>query len=288
MLESGFWTEIAGDLAEGMRGWLPNLLMAVVILLVGWLGAVVVRAVVRGVLRRLGLDQLSEKAGFADTLAKINLERSASALLGRIAYWLVVLFFVAVVLEGLGLSVVTETIGALVGYLPSVIASLLVLIVGGFLAHLAGDAVAAIATQYGLTGGVYLGQGVRWMMIVFSVILALEQLRLNTDLITSLVVVLVAAVALALALSFGLGARGLAGQIVAGLHAKDVFQPGQQLRVQGYDGRLVRIGSATAIIETSSGNVSIPNRQLLESAVLFGGEELGSSTMDEEPDRGEM
>lgn len=272
-----FWNTIAADLAAQVSTWLPRLLVAVLVLVVGWVVALVAQSAVRGLLRRIGIDRLSEKAGFSDTLAEMRMDRSAASLLGRVVYWLVVIFFVSLALEGLGLTAVTETLQLLVGYLPNVLAALLVLILGSFIAHLAGDAIAALASQYGVSGSMLLGQSARWTLIFFAVILTLEQLHLDTSLITYVVLVFLGAAALALALALGLGTRDLAGQMVAGAHAREAFRIGDRIRVGGSIGELQRIGPATAIIETEDGYLSIPNHQLLTTEVTIVARSTGPS-----------
>ena len=106
------------------------------------------------------------------------------------------------------------------------------------------------------------------MLLVFVVILALEQLGIETALLNTAVTAVLAAAALALALAFGIGSRDLARNIMAGFHAKEAFGVGQTLRVGAHTGKLVEIGAVKAVLETESGLVSLPNATLTEEEVL--------------------
>jgi small-conductance mechanosensitive channel len=124
-----------------------------------------------------------------------------------------------------------------------------------------------MATQAGVAAGPALGQIVRYTLLVFTIILALGQLGIQTDLLTIAASALVIATTLALALAFGFGSRDLARNIMAGYHAKEAFQEGQQLSVRNHSGHLVSIGTVKSVIKTEKGMVSLPNSVLTEEEV---------------------
>jgi small-conductance mechanosensitive channel len=153
--------------------------------------------------------------------------------------------------------------------LPNVLAAALILLLGGVLARVIGDAVGALAIQSGIESGVVLGQAVRYTILVLTVILALEQLGMQTVLLVAVTLVLVAALALALALAFGLGSRELARNIMAGFHAREMFTPDQTLTVRNHTGRLISIGTSTSLLETEAGRITMPNEVLINEEVLI-------------------
>ena len=103
--------------------------------------------------------------------------------------------------------------------------------------------------------------------MVFTIILALSQLGIQTDLLTIAASALVIAITLALALAFGFGSRDLARNIMAGYHAKETFQEGQQLSARGHSGQLMSIGTVKSVIKTEDGLVSLPNSVLTDEEV---------------------
>lgn len=264
-----FWTELFGEIISNVLAWLPNLLGAVLLVLLGWVVASLVQLLLAGLLRRLRLDRLSERAGISQLLDEAGLDPSASKLIARIIYWLVLLVFLLAAVESLGMAGVAQAINGLVAYLPNVLAAALILLLGGLIANFVGDTVSALTAQAGVVTGPVLGQIVRYALLGFILILALQQLGIQTDLLTAAAVALVAALALALALAFGLGSRELARNIMAGFHAKESFEVGQNVRVRGYSGRLVSIGSVTTKLETESGVVSLPNFILTDEEVTI-------------------
>ncbi|MDX1615347.1 MAG: mechanosensitive ion channel [Candidatus Promineifilaceae bacterium] len=272
-LDPEFWTETLSDIVADVVAFVPTLVVALIWLILGWLVARVAQFILSNVLRRLGLDRIAERAGVTPALNEAGLDPSVSYLLARLVYWLVLLVFVLAAAESLGLEGVVETLRALVGYLPSVLAAALILLLGSLIARVVGDGLGALAVQSGLNGGLVLGQIVRYVLLIFAIILALGQLGIETTLLTTVTIVLITAVALALALALGIGSRDLARNIMAGMHAKDSFVVGQQLSVRGHTGRLVSIGTVKATLETEAGLVSLPNAILTEEevTVLSGG-----------------
>lgn len=263
------WTRSLREIVAIMAAWLPRLAAALVWLFLGWVIAWLVQFILAGLLRRIGLDKLLERAGAAQFLKNAGFDPSVSKLIARLIYWLVLLIFILAATESLGLSRVVETLGGLVRYLPNVLAAVLILLFGGLLARVVGDAVGGLTTQAGVGTGPLLGQLVRYALLAFVAILALEQLQVQTTLLIAAAIAIIAATALTLALSFGLGNRELARNILAGFHAKDAFKIGQQLVLKNRSGRLVRIGTVKTVIETDAGLLSLPNSVLTDEEVTI-------------------
>ncbi len=266
--ETESWTRLQAQVLDGIAVWLPNLLGALLLLVLGWVIGRVAQFSVAGVLRRLGVDKLAERAGIGDALAKAGWSASVSEVLARLVYWLILLVFLLAAVESLGLPGVTGTLGGLVSYLPHVLAAAVIVLIGSLLARVVGDAVGALAVQSGMTTGPVLGQLVRYVLVIFAVILAMEQLGVETTLLVTASIAVIAASALALALAFGLGNRELARNIMAGFHVREEFKPGQQLTVGRHRGRLLSIGPVKSVLETAEGQVSLPNAALIDEAVV--------------------
>lgn len=262
-----FWVNLWEETLVSIVVWLPNLFGALALLLIGWLVARLVQFVIGGLLRRLRLDLLTERVGVSRLLSNAGLDPSASNLLARLAYWLILFVFVLAAAESLGLVGIAEMLNRLVAYLPNVLAAALILLLGSLIAQVLGDALGKMATQAGVAAGGVLGQAVRYTLLVFAIILALDQLGIQTSLLTIAASTLLIATALALALAFGLGSRDLARNIMAGFHARESFEEGQQLSVRGHSGKLVNIGTTKSEIRTRKGLVSLPNSMLMEEEV---------------------
>ena len=187
----------------------------------------------------------------------------------------IALVFLLAAVESLGLPGVTGTLGGLVAYLPHVLAAAVIFLIGSLIARFLGEAVGALALQSGMPAGPVIGQAIRYVLIIFASILAMEQLGVQTTLLVTASVAVIASTALALALAFGLGNRELARNIMAGFHVREEFKPGQQLTVGRHHGRLLSIGPVKSVLDTDDGQVSLPNAALIDEAVLVRAEDGG-------------
>jgi len=273
-------------LSDEVLPWLPKLGGAFLLLIIGWIAARLIQFLIDVLLRRLHVDQLGERAGAEDFLQNLGLEPSVSGLIARLFYWLVLLVFILAAAESLGLNQVTETLQGLVGYLPHVLAAALILLLGALIARLVGNTIGALADQSGVRGGLALGQVSRYVILIFVVILTLEQLGVDTDLLVYTATALVGAVLFALAVAFGFGSRDLARHVMAGFHARDVFVIGQTVTVGEHRGKLVGIGPVKSILETGDGRLTVPNSYLLEAEVLIHAGEEKQDQGEQEKNKG--
>ena len=191
--------------------YVPNLVAALVILLVGWIIAKAIAAVVEKVLEIVKVDMAAEKAGLNDILAKGDVKKSFSEILASMAYWLIVLVVIATAVQPLRLTVASQLVSRLVDYIPNIIAAIFVLIFGGLLATFSGSIIQTAAGNAKLRHARTLGQTVRVVIVVLSVVVALEQLQIG--LIIGLAVnILLASLGLGFAIAAGLGCKDLVGR----------------------------------------------------------------------------
>ncbi len=272
--DQDFWVETFNEIQSSLATWLPAILGSLLLLLFGWLVARIGQAVVFRLLRRLGFDRLAERTGIAQGLINIGVQSTLSYLLARIIYWLILIFFILLALGALGLTdVVTSALNSFFAFLPRLVAATAIFLIGAFIARIVGDAVTAVLLRSNMPSGRVMGQAVRYSILLVAVILALDELGVETTILTTIIIITVAAVAFGLALAFGLGNRHLAHGIMAGFHAREEFSPGQTISVDDLSGRLVRIGATKALLDTSEGQISLPNVVLIDEVVRLGAED---------------
>ena len=191
----------------------PSILGALFILLVGGLIAKLLERVIIRVLKTLSLDKLAEQVQLASILAKGGIRRKLSELIGAIVYWIVMLAFVMTALNALNLTVAAELFQQIVSFLPNVIASVFILTVGVFAAAFLATTVRTAASNSGIVQAQLLGQAVQMAVVVFTLVAALQQLRI--EFVGEVFLIILGGISLGCALAFGLGCRDLAGRWVA-------------------------------------------------------------------------
>lgn len=251
-----------------LADFLPTLLGAIALLVVGFVVAKLLGFAVRKGLQRLGIDRASRFAGVSALLPATGAGQTVSGLLGLLVFWIVMLSFIISAADLLGLAGVSTAVNLLITFLPRVIGALVVVLAGVLLARLARRAIraAGIAVRFeyanALAGVIYA------VLLVITSSLAIGQLGVATELLNNLVAILFLTIGVSVALAIGLGARDVAGQVIAGMYARELYQPGTTIEVSQLRGRLLEIATTNTLIETSDGSIAcISNKELLSAQV---------------------
>ncbi|MCO7522767.1 MULTISPECIES: mechanosensitive ion channel family protein [Pseudomonas] len=257
---TALWTKVAN--------FIPNLFGALVVVLLGFVVAKLLDTLLSKVLAKFGLDRLMSGTGLTKMLARVGIQVPISTLIGKIVYWFVLLIFLVSAAESLGLERVSATLDMLALYLPKVFGAALVLLAGVLLAQLANGLVRGAAEGIGLEYAAGVGRIVQGLVIIISISVAISQLEVKTDLLNHVIVIGLITVGLAVALAMGLGSREIAGQILAGIYVRELYQVGQQVRIGEVEGHIEEIGTVKTTVLTDEGElVSLANRELLEQRV---------------------
>lgn len=190
-----------------LGAFLPRLLVAVLILLAGWLIAKAVRVVVAKGLRAVNFNVLAERAGIDRFLQQGGIRTDTVGILGTLVYWLVTLTALMIAFNSLGLTNVTELVGKVALFIPKVIVSVLILAFGAYFSRFIENSIVAYGKNIGLEDTEILGRLARYAILVFVVLIALEQVDVTSELIRQSFLIVLAGVVLALALAFGLGSQ---------------------------------------------------------------------------------
>ncbi len=257
------------SLLSQAAGYLPTLLSALVILLVGWLLARGLAALTRRIALRLDIDRLVENSGLSAGLAQAQITRQASELISLLIFWAVFLSALLIALDFMGLEVAVVPLQGLLSYLPRILAAILILIAGSVLAQFLGRATQAATASMGVEFHQQLGQAVRLVVLIATVVIAIQQLGVDLTLFTTALVNLLTIAAAGLVLAFALGGQGIVRNILAGYYAKEMFATGNRLEIDGQAGTLEAIGTINAEISVGDDRLVLPNTSLIEKQVLI-------------------
>lgn len=193
------------DVWAGVAMFLPKLVAAVVVFLIGWVIAMLLGKVAYHIVRVLHIDQALAKVGFRQAWEKSGFDLNSAKLFYELVKWFFVIVFLMAATNILGLNEVTQFLRTVVYYLPNVIVAAIILLIGILVAKFLENLVKASVRAAGLVSGNFLGVLTKWSVFVFSLLVALSQLGVASDIIRIVVVGFVAAVSLAVGLAFGLG-----------------------------------------------------------------------------------
>ncbi len=246
---------------------LPRLATGLAIVIGLLIAARLAERFLRSFLVRVQFDSLLKQAGIDKTLQRLGIRQSPAHVLPRFAYYLLLLFFARIGADVLGLTAVSDAIASMFAYLPNVIAALLMLAVGTSVAQFAGRAVAQSAQESGIDFAKSLGSIVSGLIMFVVGIMAIAQLKIDTDMVRIFTICLLSGFSLAFGLSFGLGTRDITRNILAGFYARKLFQPGDTVEIRGYRGVIKGITATQTLIEQEQGVVMFANTVFLDETV---------------------
>ena len=194
-----------------MTEFAPALLAALVVLFAGYLLAKLVQRGTARLLRRLRLNEALARGGVLHAVERSGAAVNPAKIVANLVFWLVMFGVLLTAANLLGLRSLADMFGELVAYIPSVIAAVVIVIVGIVLGNFVGGLI--LASAGAIHGGPTLSRVGRVGVIVIAVFMALQQLGVATEIVSTAFAILFGAIALALALSFGLGNRDLAGEV---------------------------------------------------------------------------
>jgi len=200
-LESSFASIVA---------FLPQLLAAIVILVVGYLVAKLVEKATDTILEKLRFDEALERGGIRSALQRTGTRLDPSSMLARLVFWTIMLVAILMAANALGLTAVAAMFERLVAYIPNVIVAVLIIVAGMLIGEFVKDLIAASMGSVG--GGMAVSRVAKVAIVTLAVFMALDQLQVAENIVTMAFTLLLGALALAAGLAFGLGNRELAGE----------------------------------------------------------------------------
>lgn len=203
----------------GVILFIPKFLLAVIIFCLTLLVAGALKAAVVRMSALLHLDELLEKLELKSVFAKAGVKLQVGEFLGWLVKWFVIVLGLIVAADALGWAQITTFLTQVVNYLPNVVISVVILLVGVLLANFVNTLVISAVKAAEMQSAEFLAGLAKWSIIVFSFMAALSQLGIAEDLIQSLFTGFVAMVAIAGGLAFGLGGREHASKILNKLEA---------------------------------------------------------------------
>jgi Conserved TM helix len=198
---------------NGLLGFIPNLLGFLLILIIGFFIARLVKGIVTTLLRKAKLDHALHSGQSGQYVERISPGASPSALIGGVVFWLIFLFVLSAAIGALKIPAVTAFMNQVLGYLPNVIAAVIIFVLAGAIAAAVGGAAAKLMGD--TPTGKVVGTAVPALVMGIAVFMVLNQLRIAPAIVQITYIALLGSVALGAALAFGLGGRDVAGQLLS-------------------------------------------------------------------------
>jgi hypothetical protein len=255
------------DAAATIITSLPGIGAALLLLLVGWLAARLIRGLTLRLLHLLNL--FLERVLSGRTRAVVYFSAGITRLVAGILYWITLFIFVTAALKTAGLIGVATWLERVVEFLPGIVSGGLIILVGYILAGLVRDLTLAAAHSAEFTEAVVISRLAQAITLVTALIIGLDQIGIDVSFLTTMLGISSAALLFGFALAFGLGARTLVSNLIAAHHLRDMLEPGQDIRIGAWEGTVLEVAATAVILDTETGRVSVPAKLYQEEPVVL-------------------
>lgn len=249
-------TRVLQSISDQVLVYLPKILVAVLVLVIGWLLARLLRfLVVRAI---GGLDHLWQRLISKPGLELMPAQHPPTRIVGGLVFWLLMLIFVTLATDILGLDIFGAWLKEIVSYLPLAVAGFLIVLVGFVVSSLVRDLVTTAAESAELSHGELLGRTAQAIILFIAIIIGIGQIGIDIKFLSVIAEIILATMLGGIALAFGLGARTHVSNIIAANQMRQIYQVGDKVRIGDIEGRVMDIMISRVIIDTEAGTVDIP------------------------------
>ena len=255
------------ELVETAAAFVPDLVGAALLFLLGWVLAIALRAFIL----RLGsgIDHMFYAVRDRFGQSQVELRWPISRIVAHTVYWLVIVFFLAAVAKLLALPGLVDIFAKVLLYLPLLLVWALVLLAVYMASGLAASAVTRAARSSGLSSAGLLGRLARAFILILAVIIVATQLGIDVTLLVNVVTIATAVLLGGAAIAFGIGAGGIAGNIIAAHYVRQNYLVGQRVAVGSFEGEILEITRSAVILDAEKGRTMVPARLFNENASVL-------------------
>lgn len=264
------WLDDLGNLLlefkDNLILFLPKFIFALLVFFAGYLIARLVQALIKRFVRNA--DRFVANQKLKRHIQKRDLEQS-SVFISRTLYWIIIILFITLASEIMGLPVITTWLSGIVQYLPNIFAAIIIVFVGIIGGRVLADVILSATTKAGISYGNVISKIVQYSVVLITILIAIDQIGIDITLLTIILSVVVAVLLFGAALSFGLGAKTSVSNILASYYLHNIYKEGNTVRINNLEGKIIQITSTAVLLDTPDGQVSIPAKDFNENTSVL-------------------
>ena len=251
---------------ERLAQHLPNILGAILLLLVGWLLAKTLRILAIRFTRfidKIVLNYSSKKG-----IKRTRLPIISGKVIGEVIYWVVLLVFITTATHVLDLKIFTDWLSRVIAYLPTLLAGGLIILAGVLVSSIARDLVVATLPHAEREQRVLFGRIVYAVILFTAVVIGVDQIGININFLIILLSIIIGTFMTGLAIAVGLGSKNVVHNMISAHHLKRQYRIGDQVKVWDYTGKILELTTTTIILDTADGIVTVPAKVYSENPII--------------------
>ncbi|MDA3905263.1 MAG: mechanosensitive ion channel [Bacteroidales bacterium] len=266
-----YWSEVLLKslvaLGEQVVSFLPGVISAIILVLLGWLLAKVLSKFVAKVLNLLQFDKFSEKINDQAWMKNATFKVVPSKIIGKFVYWIVLFLFFITASDTLGWDSVSKSFNQLINYLPSLFSAIIIFILGFYFSTIIRDIINKTLSSLQIASAKILAEVAFYLIMLIVATTSLEQAGVSTALLTSNITIIIGALALTIAVSFAISSREIFKNILSSYYGKENFKIGETIKFQDKEGEIIKIDKMHVTLQGENGKWIIPTYRLISEDI---------------------
>lgn len=244
-----------------------NIFKAAIVMAIGWGIAKVVSKALEKLLGSVNIDKYGEKINETEFAQKGGFKLKLSAFISKLAYYVLLLVFVMMATDVLGVPIVSSMVKDLISYLPKLLSALTLFVFGIYLAEFVKNIVLATTNALGISSGKIIANFVFYLIFLTLTISAMAQASIETSLITSNLTVILGGVVGAFAIGYGFASKDTMANFLASFYSKNKVKVGDYVAIDGSKGKVIAMDSTSITLQGEGKIIVLPLRKLTSDKV---------------------
>ncbi|GAB4052008.1 mechanosensitive ion channel family protein [Spirosoma litoris] len=242
--------------------FVPRIFGSMLILLIGIGVARLTAYIIQRVLGRVGFDKIGNRLNEISIIKQLKTEIKLSEIIAKVLYYYILLMFITAATETLGVAAITEMVSSLVNFIPKLVVAAIMLQVGVLLADTLRGAVVSVCQSFNIASGRLLSMIVFVFFLVITIISALGQAGINTELLESSFNLIIGGVIFAFAIGYGIASRDLMANILSSFYTKNKYKEGQIIQIDDAKGEIIKMDNLSLTLRTGDTTTVVPLQTL--------------------------
>ncbi|MBT8183878.1 MAG: mechanosensitive ion channel [Eudoraea sp.] len=246
---------------------LPNIIGAIIVLIIGWLITKLVALLLKKILRIAKVDKLTDKINESKLFGDKDVKFKVSKVIVSFVKWIMFLVFLIVAADIMNWEIISTEIGNLLRYLPRLFSALALFMIGLYIATFIKKAILGIFESFEFSGSKIISNLVFYIIVIFITITALNQAGVDTTIITNNITIILGAFLLAIAIGLGLGSKDIISDLLNTFYTRRNYMVGDKVKLKGIEGTIEAIDNVCMTLKTADGKTIIPIKEVVNSRV---------------------
>ncbi len=257
----------SSKMLQSFLDYLPQLIGAIAVLILGWLIAKGVKILTIRTGR--SFDRVPKLIGLGGIVRRRQVNNSVLVFISNVAFWLVILFFLTSATHLMGLTMFTGWLDQVIGHLPNILSGVLIIVAGIVVGNLARDATRTAAQAMPRRQRALLARGAQTFAMVTMIVIGVDQIGINIAVLLTVISIVIGTLLGGVAIAFGLGSKNLVSNLIGARYLNKDYRVGETIRIGDTEGTIIELSPVAVILETSEGRMTIPAKTFSERSSLL-------------------